>query len=472
MNRTQGLVIALAAAAVHAFTLTPMMFARHAAARAPLRRSGRALQRARLLATAVPLTELPKIAVGVSTAEPGAWSGDVLAVPLFSAPKAEGEAEAEGDKSVVLAPLTQEAELLDQGALGGAIAKLIEAAEFDAKPGTSCSMWLAGGASRLALLGMGEAPKEEKADEPAGALGASLGAAVAGLAKGECKGAKTLGLVLPAKRGVTAGGVASGLLGALYSDDRFRTGSSVATPPKLSSVDLLSPSAAAAAEEEIPEALALLQGVNLCKDLVNAPPNVLTPQSLAEVASSVAEEVGLECKILERAEIEALGMGCYLGVAQGSKPGEGDPKFIHLSYKPEGEVLKRVSLVGKGLTFDSGGYNLKAGPGSMIEMMKFDMGGSAAVLGAAKAIGLQKPKGVAVDFIVAACENMVSDRAMRPGDILTASNGKKVEVINTDAEGRLTLADALVYAEKLEGPKPDAIVDMATLTGPFCILLK
>lgn len=136
---------------------------------------------------------------------------------------------------------------------------------------------------------------------------------------------------------------------------------------------------------------------------------------------------------------------------------------------PKGPPKKKVALIGKGLTFDSGGYNLKAGAGSMIEMMKFDMGGSAAVLGAAKAIGLQQPEGVEVHFIVAATENMISDRAMRPGDILTASNGKTIEVANTDAEGRLTLADALVFAEGLGDM--DAIIDTATLTGACIVAL-
>ena len=161
-------------------------------------------------------------------------------------------------------------------------------------------------------------------------------------------------------------------------------------------------------------------GVNLCKDLVNAPPNIVTPQSLAETAQTIAaDHPNMHCKVLLEADIEALGMGAYLGVAQGSKPGEGSPRFIHLSYTPanfDASTQKRVALVGKGLTFDSGGYNLKAGAGSMIELMKFDMGGSAAVLGAAKTIALTQPKDVAVDFIVAACENMVRDgkRAMLP----------------------------------------------------------
>jgi leucyl aminopeptidase len=111
-------------------------------------------------------------------------------------------------------------------------------------------------------------------------------------------------------------------------------------------------------------------------------------------------------------------------------------------------VKRRVAVVGKGLTFDSGGYNLKAGAGSMIEMMKFDMGGSGATLGAAKALSLLQPEGVEVHFIVAACENMVDGRGLRPGDVLVASNGKTVEINNTDAEGRLTLADALLFAQK------------------------
>jgi len=145
------------------------------------------------------------------------------------------------------------------------------------------------------------------------------------------------------------------------------------------------------------------------------------------------------------------------------------PKFIHLTYTPKGEIKKKVAIVGKGLTFDSGGYNLKAGAGSMIELMKFDMGGSAATLGAAKIIGLMQPEGVEAHFIVAACENMVSADAFRPGDILTASNGKTIEVGNTDAEGRLTLADALVYAEKTAGA--EHIIDIATLTGACIVSL-
>jgi leucyl aminopeptidase len=184
---------------------------------------------------------------------------------------------------------------------------------------------------------------------------------------------------------------------------------------------------------------------------------------LAETAEAIANEYGLELEILEQAECEKLGMGAFLGVAKAS---DLPPKFIHLTYRPDGAPRKKVAIVGKGLTFDSGGLNIK-GAGSGIEMMKTDMGGAAATLGAAKAIGQIKPD-VEVHFISAATENMISGHAMRPGDILTASNGKTIEVNNTDAEGRLTLADALVFAEKLG---VDAIVDLATLTGACVIAL-
>ena len=181
--------------------------------------------------------------------------------------------------------------------------------------------------------------------------------------------------------------------------------------------------------------------------------------AIAELARGIAKDHNLQCTILGQKECEERNMGGYLGVQQGSLFA---PQFIHLTYKPEnptGEVVK-IALVGKGLTFDSGGYNLKTGSG--IEMMKFDMGGCAAVLGCAIAIGQLRPKHVEVHFITAVCENMISAEAMRPGDILVTSNGKTVEIMNTDAEGRLTLADALVYAEKTGA---STIIDLATLTG-------
>ncbi len=208
----------------------------------------------------------------------------------------------------------------------------------------------------------------------------------------------------------------------------------------------------------------ICEGVELARRLVAAPPNSLTPLEMSRQASKIAKDHGLEIKILEKNECEDLGMGAFLAVAKGS---DLEPKFIHITLKSESPVKEKIALVGKGLTFDSGGYNLKVGA-SQIEMMKYDMGGSAAVLGAAKALGAIKPDGLEIHFIVAACENMINGSAVHPGDVIKASNGKTIEINNTDAEGRLTLADALTYASNL---KPDSIIDLATLTGAIVVAL-
>ena len=216
----------------------------------------------------------------------------------------------------------------------------------------------------------------------------------------------------------------------------------------------------------IERAKAVAVGVVTTKELIAAPANVLTPESMAECAKKVAEEEGLEIKILEKEDCEKLGMGSYLAVNQGSTV---PVKFIHMTYKPSGTVKKKVVFVGKTVCHDTGGYNLKAGAGSMIASMKFDMGGGGTTLGAAKAIGKLKPENVEAHFIMPACENMISGTAIHPGDVVTASNGKTIEIYNTDAEGRLTLADALVYAEKLGDV--DYIFDIATLTGACIVAL-
>ena len=213
----------------------------------------------------------------------------------------------------------------------------------------------------------------------------------------------------------------------------------------------------------IPEINPVCEGVEFARELVSAPPNFLTPSQLAKEAKKLAHNYNLKLKILDKKECEKEGMGAYLAVAKGS---DLEPNFIHLKYSPK-IIKNKVVLIGKGLTFDSGGYNLKVGA-SQIEKMKYDMGGSASVLGAARAIGELKPNNTEVHFLVAACENMINGSALHPGDIIKASNGKTIEVNNTDAEGRLTLADALVYGCKLQ---PDAIVDLATLTGACVIAL-
>jgi leucyl aminopeptidase len=222
----------------------------------------------------------------------------------------------------------------------------------------------------------------------------------------------------------------------------------------------------AAAAKAVEEGMVLARGVVMAKDIVNAPHNVLNSVSLAETAKRIAADSKgrLTCTILGKAECEKRGMGAYLGVARGS---ETEPQFIHLTYTPpDKKVVKKVGIVGKGLLFDTGGNNIKT---SMMEMMKFDCGGSAAVLGAAMAVAALQPPGVEAHFIVAACENMIDARAYVPSDILTASNGKTIEVLNTDAEGRLTLADALVYADKEVGC--ERIIELSTLTGACMVSL-
>ena len=214
---------------------------------------------------------------------------------------------------------------------------------------------------------------------------------------------------------------------------------------------------------EIAEINSICEGVEFARELVTAPPNFLTPSQLAKEAKKIANDFNLDIKILDQKACKEKGMGAYLAVAKGS---DLEPHFIHLTYSPD-NAKNKVALVGKGLTFDSGGYNLKVGA-SQIEKMKYDMGGSASVLGAARAIGELKPSNTEVHFIIAACENMINGSALHPGDVVEASNGKTIEVNNTDAEGRLTLADALVYACKLQ---PSAIIDLATLTGACVIAL-
>ncbi len=244
-------------------------------------------------------------------------------------------------------------------------------------------------------------------------------------------------------------------------DFRFKSESKEPTP--IDEVELIGFLDTKTTNSAIAELHPICEGVKFARELVSAPPNFLTPYQMAKEAKKLATDYDLDLKILDKKECEQQGMGAYLAVAKGS---DLEPNFIHLKYSPK-TATNKVVLIGKGLTFDSGGYNLKVGA-SQIEKMKYDMGGSASVLGTARAIAELKPSNTEVHFIVAACENMINGSALHPGDIIKASNGKTIEVNNTDAEGRLTLADALVYACKLN---PDAIVDLATLTGACVIAL-
>lgn len=218
----------------------------------------------------------------------------------------------------------------------------------------------------------------------------------------------------------------------------------------------------AQAEPAVKTGLAIAHGVTLAKDLGNLPPNVCTPTYLGEQAKKLAKEYGFKVEVLDKAQIEKLGMGSFLGVAQGSLE---PPKLIVLQHLKGKKGQKPVALVGKGITFDTGGISLK--PGAEMDEMKYDMCGAASVLGTFKSIG-ELGLEMNVIGIIPTCENMPSGNALKPGDIVTSMAGLTIEVLNTDAEGRLILCDALTYAERFE---PGAVVDIATLTGACVIAL-
>ncbi|KAF6251830.1 cytosol aminopeptidase family, catalytic domain-containing protein [Scenedesmus sp. NREL 46B-D3] len=393
---------------------------------------------------------LPSVSV-VSDA-PASWAGDLLAVAVAE----EDLTSVGGDDSNAEKVVSIKSGALSSidKQLQGALSELLSGGDFEAKQGSASRALRLGkpaaaaaGPRYVALLGLGKADGLAKpAEECYGANPyQAAGVALAKLAKAEKVSSAGLAL-LSAPQGTeaqqeAAKRLAAGVLSGCYESVRFK---SKAKAAKLAALHMMG---LGGSQEQLDAALqagaGLASGSFMTRYLVEAPPNVLDAAACAD-----------------------LGMGCYLGVAEASLQ---PPAFIHLTYKPQGEAKKKVAIVGKGLTFDSGGYNLKAGPGSMIELMKFDMGGAAATLGAARILATTQPEGVEVHFIIAACENMVHGKGLRPGDVLKSAHGKTVEVNNTDAEGRLTLADALWYAQEKAGAT--AIVDIATLTGACIIAL-
>jgi leucyl aminopeptidase len=216
------------------------------------------------------------------------------------------------------------------------------------------------------------------------------------------------------------------------------------------------------AEQGLKQGLATAHGVALAKDLGNLPPNICTPTYLGEQAKKMAKTYGFKVEVLDKAAIEKLGMGSFLGVAQGS---EEPPKFIVIQHLKGKKEQKPVVLVGKGITFDTGGISLK--PGAEMDEMKYDMCGAASVLGTFRAIG-EMDLAINAVAVIPTCDNMPSGHALKPGDVVTSMSGQTIEVLNTDAEGRLILCDALTYAERFE---PSAVIDVATLTGACVIAL-
>ena len=233
--------------------------------------------------------------------------------------------------------------------------------------------------------------------------------------------------------------------------------------PKLQHVMLACTEAEAGPlREALQRGEAIAAGVELARECANRPANHCTPAFLADEAHRLAKAHGLQIEVLGRKEAEQLGMGCLLAVAQGSAQ---PLKFIVLRYRGAAKSAAPVVLVGKGITFDTGGISIK--PAAEMDEMKFDMGGAASVLGTLRAVAALKPK-INLVGLIPACENMPGGRATKPGDVITSLSGQTVEVLNTDAEGRLILCDALSYAERF---KPAAVVDIATLTGACVIAL-
>ena len=257
--------------------------------------------------------------------------------------------------------------------------------------------------------------------------------------------------------------VVEGTILGLYRYQELKSKSPDRPDPETFTLVQVDPAAAPAVEEGAQAGEIIAGAVSLARDLVNRPANYATPSDLANLALDIAGEFdAMRCQVLSEEDAAELEMGSFLGVAQGS---DEPATFIILEHNPGREDLDTVVLVGKGITFDTGGISLK--PSERMDRMRGDMAGGAAVLGTMLAVGQLNPS-LHVVGLVPATENMPSARAYKPGDVITAMNGKTIEVINTDAEGRLILADALAYAGRFE---PKAVVDLATLTGACVIAL-
>jgi leucyl aminopeptidase len=344
-------------------------------------------------------------------------------------------------------------------AAGGALADVLDAEKFQGKVGNVTHLHVNGKlpSRRVVIVGLGR-----RADTTAEIV---RRAAAAGLRRARDLGARAvaievLGDRLPARQRAHA--VVEGAILGTYTFDRYKREKS---EKQVESLQLVEPDGRQRREaaEGARRGEIFAEATWFARDLVNAPANDVNPTYLAKVAQDIAKGGGLSVEILDRAECKKLGMGMFLGVAAGS---EEPPKFIHLAYTPSGRRRKKVAVIGKGITFDSGGLDLKSAEGML--RMKDDMSGAAAVLGLMRALPALKPA-VEVHGLIAATENMPSGSAVRPGDVLRAMNGTTVEIGNTDAEGRLTLGDAICYAsQKLDA---DEIVDMATLTGACVVAL-
>jgi len=366
----------------------------------------------------------------------------LVAVVLDKAEKDKTEAYvSSGDKSVQQSA----ADLISAGDITG---KTFEVAWLHKPDGLK--------AKRLLLIGGGKTKKFSASD-----LRKLAGAAVRAL---KPRTLRSLAFVLPgeipaeeAVKAVVEGAIVGNFDPDTYKSDRKDQNVESLTVVATNNDDRTK------LQRALDEALILAESQNLTRELVNEPSNRMTPTILAERAEQMSKETGLKCEVYGADKIKELKMGAFWGVAQGS---DEPPALIVMRYEPAGAPEKPVlGLVGKGVTFDTGGISIK--PADNMEKMKYDMAGGATMIGAMRAISLLKPK-IKVIGIVCATENMPSGKAQKPGDIQTAMSGKTIEIINTDAEGRLVLADGLCYARQLGCTH---LIDAATLTGAVVVAL-
>ena len=338
--------------------------------------------------------------------------------------------------------------------LAASVAEAVKLGDLQLKPGKTAYLRQVPGV---------KAPRVVVAVAKNASAKAVKAAAAAGLVVVRSLGVKHLAvqLVGGATGAAHAEAVATAAAEAVYV---YRSTKPSAQPaPALVKLSLLVAKAdAAAAEAGLACGSAIADGVNLARELANLPGNHCTPTALAAEARKMARAQGLKIDVLDKKQLEALGMGSFLAVAKGS---DEPPKFIVMHYQGAAKTVAPLVLVGKGITFDSGGISLK--PGEGMDEMKFDMGGAASVVGTLRAVAQLKPK-LNLIGVIAACENMPSGRALKPGDVVTSMSGQTIEVLNTDAEGRLILCDALTYVQRF---KPAAVVDIATLTGACVVAL-
>lgn len=337
----------------------------------------------------------------------------------------------------------------------GEVAAALKSGDISGKAGSSLLLRSLDGAAAERVLLVGLGADEKSVSEKAYLQAINAAAKVlSGLGTGDA----VIDLPLPAESDL-AWAIRSNVLAfheSVFRCDAMKSKKDPATNG-VKKVAFVAPTKeAAAAKLALAQSIALANGMNLTKELGNLPPNVCTPSYLAETAKKIAAEFKMGVEILDRKQLQALKMNSFLSVTNGS---EEPPKFIVLKHMGGKAKDAPTVLVGKGITFDSGGISLK--PGANMDEMKYDMGGAASVLGTMRAIGEMKLK-LNVVAAIPTCENMPSGRATRPGDIVTSMSGQTIEILNTDAEGRLILCDALTYVERFN---PAAVVDVATLTG-------